>query len=308
MAARVIVAVLAASLIAGCNSVVPGASGLISQPTDNGVIGFFMPATMAQVNSGATFEQTLTTLEKENFEGCIRRLGFDQQAQALAFAELNFMPFATASAYQRAQEAGLGLVNLQTIQQSGMLAPIYFAGLNQPNLSGISSAELQAIQSDRWRCWSQARQPANQLNLLGAALFRQWYTEQAKVEASAQVQALDKVFGTCVTKSGAPRTAAGSLRQFISWLEGVINQGAFMIVRNGAVGSLFQRSSAALGKTDAQWSAVFARCAGPLVAVLQGLWLQKQQAFMQTHFQQVTELETVATRTLSTLARLSQQQ
>jgi hypothetical protein len=308
LAVRAVMAAVAAALVAGCNSLVPGSGGLTSQPTDSNVIGYFMPATMAQVTSGTTFQQTLATLEKEQFEACIRRLGFNSQAQTLAFAELNFMPFATAAAYQRAQEAGLGLVNLQSIQQSGMLAPIYYQGLNQPNLSGISMAELRAIEADRWRCWSQAQQPARQLNLLGAALFRQWYAVQSRVEASAQVQALDKVFGTCVMKSGAPRTAAGSLRQFINWLEGVINRGAFIIVQRGAGSPGFSSSSSALGNTDAQWTAVFARCAGPLVAVLQGLWLEKQQAFMQTHFQQVTQLEKVAAQTLSTLARMSQQQ
>lgn len=308
MAARAIVAVLAVALVAGCNSLVPGSGGLTSQPTNSNVIGYYMPATMAQVTAGTTFEQTLTTLEKEQFEACIRRLGFGPQAQAFAFAELGFMPFNVSSGYQRAQEAGLGLINLQTIGQSGMLAPIFYAGLNPPTLSGASMGEIRAVESDRWRCWQQAQQPARQLNLLGAALFRQWYAVQARVEASTQVQALDKVFGTCVMKQGAPRTAAGSLRNFINWLEGVINRGAIFIVRNGAVGRTFSSSSAALGKTDAQWSAVFARCAGPLVAVLQGLWLTKQQEFMQTHFQQVTELETVAARTLSTLARVNQQQ
>lgn len=308
LAARVIAAFLAAALVAGCNSLVQGQGGLTSQPTDSDVVGFFMPATMAQVTSGATFQQTLTTLEKEQFEACIRRLGFGSQAQAFAFAQLGLMPFGVASGYQRAQEAGLGLVNLQAVGQSGVLAPIYYPGLNQSTLRGVSMAEIRAVESDRWRCWQQAQAPARQLNLLGSALFRQWYAMQAKVEASAQVQALDKVFGTCVMRQGAPRTAAGSLRQFINWLEGVINRGAFIIVRNGATSPQFSSSSAALGKTDAQWSAVFARCAGPLVSVLQGLWLEKQQAFMQTHFQQVTELETVAARTLRTLARVGQQQ
>ncbi len=308
MAARATGAVLVVVAVAGCSSLVPGSGGLTSQPTNSGVIGYFMPATTTQVSSGTQFQQTLSTLEKEQFEACIRRLGFPANVQSIAFNNLNLMPFNVSSAYQRAQEAGLGLVNLSTIQQSGLLAPIYFAGLNRPNLSGVSAAELQAVRFDQWRCWSQAQQPARQLNLLGAALFRQWYAVQAREEASSQVQALDKTFGTCVTKEGAPRTAAGSLRQFISWLESVINRGAFFIVRGGALGPRFSSSSAALGKTDAQWSAVFARCAGPLVAVLQGLWLEKQQAFMQTHFQEVTELQTVAARTLSTLAQVNQQQ
>lgn len=308
MAARAVAAGLAAALVAGCSSLVPGSGGLTSQSQDSNVIGFYMPASMAQVNAGVTFQQTLSTLEKEQFEACIRRLGFPPQVQTIAFNNLNFLPFNIAAGNQRAQEAGLGLVNLQTIGRFGMLAPIYYAGLNRPNLSGVSQAELRAVQSDQWRCWQQAQQPAHQLNLLGAALFRQWYAVQSRVEASAQVQALDKVFGTCVTKEGAPRTAAGSLRQFINWLEGVINQGAFIIARGGAGGTVFASRAAALSKTDAQWTAVFARCAGPLVAVLQGLWLEKQQEFMQTHFQQVTELETVAARTLSTLSRVNQQQ
>jgi hypothetical protein len=41
---------------------------------------------------------------------------------------------------------------------------------------------------------------------------------------------------------------------------------------------------------------------------MQGLLLVQQQAFLQTHFQQVTELEAVAARTISTLVRTSQQQ
>src|SRR5262245_35238784 len=117
-------AALAACLAAGCGSLVPGSGGLTSRPTDNGGIGHSIPATMAQVSSGTTFEQTLSTLQKELFESCIRRLGFGPRAQAFAFANLNLMPFSIASGYQRAQEAGLGLVDLSSISRIGMLAPI----------------------------------------------------------------------------------------------------------------------------------------------------------------------------------------
>lgn len=310
LVAALAVAALAVALLAGCGSLVPAPAGLTSQPTGNGVVGYFIPATMAQVDSGTTFQQMLTTLEKEQFESCVRRLGFSPAVQAFAFANLNLMPFSVASGFQRAQEAALGLVNLSSVNQpGGMLAPIYIPV--RPNMAGVTPAEMQAVQADQWRCWSRARQAASRLNLLGAALSRQWSAVEARVEASAPVRAADKVFGKCVLREGAPAAAAGSLRQFIGWLEGVINRGAVMIYRNSGGGiAAVSRSpaTAALGKTDAQWTAVFARCAGPVVGMMQGLLLVQQQAFLQTHFQQVAELEKVAAQTTATLVRTSQQQ
>ncbi len=295
--------VLALVLAAGCASAQrgPGARSALGR-TATGVMGEYIPATMAQIADGTDFQQTISTLQKELFEDCIKGYGFGPRAQAFAFQSLNLMPFQAVSGYTQNQNAQVGLVDLRSIIRSGMLAPIYIMG-SRPDATGVSAAEQAAIRADEWHCWSKSLQPVRKLDQLGFALRRQWYSQEVRLLSSSQVRAANKVFGSCVTRAGAPRTASESLGQFIGWLQRTLNRAEFASRFGGASPSLQPRQS-----VDAHWSAVFIRCGRPLVSLLQRLLPGAQQAFVQEHFGQVTTLEKRAEQTVAELERMTQSQ
>jgi len=295
--------VLALVLAAGCASAQrgPGARSTLGR-TATGVMGEYIPATMAQIADGTDFQQTISTLQKELFEDCIKGYGFGPRAQAFAFQSLNLMPFQAVSGYTQNQNAQVGLVDLRSIIRSGMLAPIFIMG-SRPDATGVSAAEQAAIRADEWHCWSKSLQPVRKLDQLGFALRRQWYSQEVRLLSSSQVRAANKVFGSCVTRAGAPRTASESLGQFIGWLQRTVNRAEFASRFGGASPSLQPRQS-----VDAHWSAVFIRCGRPLVSLLQRLLPGAQQAFVQDHFGQVTTLEKRAEQTVAELERMTQSQ
>ncbi len=295
--------VLALVLAAGCASAQrgPGARSTLGR-TATGVMGEYIPATMAQIADGTDFQQTISTLQKELFEECIKGYGFGPRAQAFAFQSVNLMPFQAVSGYTQNQNAQVGLVDLRSIIRSGMLAPIYIMG-SRPDATGVSAAEQAAIRADEWHCWSKSLQPVRKLDQLGFALRRQWYSQEVRLLSSSQVRAANKVFGSCVTRAGAPRTASESLGQFIGWLQRTLNRAEFASRFGGASPSLQPRQS-----VDAHWSAVFIRCGRPLVSLLQRLLPGAQQAFVQEHFGQVTTLEKRAEQTVAELERMTQSQ
>ena len=295
--------VLALVLAAGCASAQrgPGARSALGR-TATGVMGEYIPATMAQIADGTDFQQTISTLQKELFEDCIKGYGFGPRAQAFAFQSLNLMPFQAVSGYTQNQNAQVGLVDLRSIIRSGMLAPIFIMG-SRPDATGVSAAEQAAIRADEWHCWSKSLQPVRKLDQLGFALRRQWYSQEVRLLSSSQVRAANKVFGSCVTRAGAPRTASESLGQFIGWLQRTVNRAEFASRFGGASPSLQPRQS-----VDAHWSAVFIRCGRPLVSLLQRLLPGAQQAFVQEHFGQVTTLEKRAEQTVAELERMTQSQ
>jgi hypothetical protein len=252
-----------------------------------------MPATLAQIADGSDFQQSVGTLEKEVFENCIRGFGFGPKAQAFAFQSINYLPFQAMSGYEGRQNAAVGLVDVHSVTKTGMLAPIFIPG-ERPDASGISAAEQRAIRADQGRCWSKTLRSASKLNQQGFAVHRQWYSQEVRLMNSKQVRAATKVFGTCVSHEGAPRTASESLGQFIGWLQRTVNRGAF--VRVGTGGSVQPRQ-----RTDAHWSAVFVRCGGPLVSLLQRLLPGVQQDFVQEHFGQIAALNKTAARTIADL-------
>jgi len=243
--------VLALVLAAGCASAQrgPGARSTLGR-TATGVMGEYIPATMAQIADGTDLQQTISTLQKELFEDCIKGYGFGPRAQAFAFQSLNLMPFQAVSGYTQNQNAQVGLVDLRSIIRSGMLAPIYIMG-SRPDATGVSAAEQAAIRADEWHCWSKSLQPVRKLDQLGFALRRQWYSQEVRLLSSSQVRAANKVFGSCVTRAGAPRTASESLGQFIGWLQRTVNRAEFASRFGGASPSLQPRQS-----VDAHWSAV----------------------------------------------------
>jgi len=297
------VIVLALLLAAGCASAT-GATGVRSAlgQTSTGVVGEFIPATIAQMADGTDFQQTISILEKELFEDCIRGYGFGPRAQAFAFQSLNLMPFQAMSGYTQNQNAQVGLVDVRSVTRTGMLAPIYIMG-SRPDASGIPPAEQAALRADQWHCWSTSLQPVRRLDQLGFALHRQWYAQEVRLLNSKQVRAANKVFGSCVTHAGAPWTASESLGQFLNWLQGMVNRAAFAIRFGGAQPSLQPRQ-----RMDAHWSGVFIRCGGPLVALLQRLLPVAQHAFIQDHYGQVAELQKTATQTVSGLERMTESQ
>ncbi len=298
--ALVLAVVLGSVLTASCAPSARGHGGRSTLgQTSSGVTGEYIPATIAQVADGTDFQQTIGTLQKELFEGCIRGYGFGPKAQAYAFGNLNLMPFQAIAGYTLYQDASVGLVSLQSIARSGMLAPIYISS-GRPDTTGISAAEQRAIQADQWHCWSRSLRPVRRLDQQGFALRRLWTAQQVHLLNSRQVRSATKVFGACVTHEGAPRTASESLGQFINWLQGMINRAAFASRGGPQLASQPRRAS------DAHWSGVFIKCGGPLVALLQRMLPAVQQSFVQQHYGQVVALEKTATQTVSALEQLAE--
>jgi len=301
--ARALAAIATAILAAGCGAAGqgPGLRTALGQ-TDAGVVGAYIPATMSQIADGADFQQTTGTLERELFEVCIKNLGFGPRAQAFAYRNLNLIPFQAMNGYTQNQQASVGLVSLQSITQSGMLAPLYMMA-RPPDTTGLSQAELRAVQADQWRCWSKSTEPTRALFRQGEALGRQWYSAEVRLMNTAKVKAATKVFKSCATHAGAPRTASESLGQFIDWLRAVVNRAEF---RSRAFGS--QPSVQPRMQLDAHWSQIFTKCGGPLVLLMQRLLPGAQQTFVQAHFGQLTALEKTAARTISALEHLTERQ
>src|SRR5262249_45908647 len=159
--------------------------------------GEYLPATMSQIADGSDFELTISTLERELFEDCIKSLGFGPRAQAYAYRNLNLIPFVALSGYTQNQQAAVGLVSLQSITNSGMLAPLYIRA-RPANAGGISVPEQRALQADQWRCWSKSTEATRELARQGAALGRQWYSAEVRLINSARVHAATKTFKSCV--------------------------------------------------------------------------------------------------------------
>src|SRR5215470_13436270 len=174
-------AIITAIVTSGCGVSAhgPGVRTALGQ-TDAGVIGEYMPATMSQIADGTDFEQMLSTLERELFEDCIKSLGFGPAAQAYAYRNLNLIPFVALSGYTQNQQASVGLVSLQSITQSGMLAPLYMMA-RPANTAGISIAEQRALRADQWRCWSKSTETTRELARQGAAIGRQWYSAEVRL-------------------------------------------------------------------------------------------------------------------------------
>jgi hypothetical protein len=279
----------------------PGIRTALGQ-TNAGVIGEYIPATMSQIADGTDFEQMMGTLERELFEYCIKGHGFGPRAQAFAYQNLNLIPFQALSGYTQNQQASVGLVSLQSIKTSGMLAPLYV--MARPAVTaGLSTAELRAVQADQWHCWDQSTQPTRELARQGAALGRQWYSAEVRLMNSARVKAATKVFRSCVLHSGAPRTASESLGQFLNWLRSVVNRGVF-----SAPVAALQPSVQPRKALDAHWSQIFSKCGGPLVLLMQRLLPGAQQAFIQARYGQVVALEKSASKTISALEHLTERQ
>jgi hypothetical protein len=296
-------AIMCAILAAGCAVAGhgPGTRTALGQ-TDAGVIGEYLPATMSQILDGTDFEQTISTLERELFEDCIKSRGFGPQAQAYAYRNLNLIPFVAMSGYTQNQQASVGLVSLQSIKNSGMFAPLYIMA-RPANTAGISVPEQRALQADQWRCWSKSTEATRALARQGAALGRQWYSAEVRLMNGARVRAATKMFKSCVMHSGAPRTASESLGQFLNWLRAVVNRGEF-----GSRAIALQPSVQPRRQLDAHWSQIFTKCGGPLVLLMQRLLPGAQQVFFQAHFGQLTALEKTAARTLAALEHLTERQ
>jgi hypothetical protein len=299
----VLAAIMSAIFAAGCAVAGhgPGTRTALGQ-TNAGVIGEYIPATMSQIADGSDFEQMISTLERELFEDCIKGLGFGAQAQAYAYRNLNLIPFVALSGYTQNQQASVGLVSLQSITNSGMLAPLYIMA-RPASSAGISVAEQRALRADQWRCWSKSTESARELARQGAALGRQWYSAEVRLMNSARVRAATKTFKSCVAHSGAPRTASESLGQFLNWLRAEVNRGVF---RSRA--SAMQPSLQPRRQLDAHWSKIFTKCGSPLVLLMQRLLPGAQQVFFQAHYGQVAALEKTGARTLATLEHLTERQ
>lgn len=301
-------ALAACSLLAACCAAACGTAGHgpaartgLGQ-VSTGVTGQYIPATMAQVADGTTFQLTITTLQKELFEHCIRSYGFGPRAQAVAFRNLNLMPFEAISGYTQNQNAAVGLVDLSSVTRTGMLAPIYIPE-GRPDTTGISAAEQEALRADQWHCWDKTLVPVRKLQRQGFALQRQWYAQEVRLLGTRQVRQATNVFGRCITRAGAPRTASESLGQFLAWLQGMVNRGVYSVPAGGSGPAVQPRQ-----QVDAHWSGVFLRCGRPLVTLLQRLLPGIQQGFLQLHFGQVAALEKTARQTVAALERMTESQ
>jgi hypothetical protein len=285
-------------LIAGCASASSGTGGSPSPQVQAETISWFFPATVEQSDNVWEFYDALRSLEQQALNGCISRFGFGVQADSYVTAYENYLSnrFRALPGYR--QQWSLNLINVHAVAQTGMLVEVMTGTNSPPSASGLPVSEMRAINADFVRCIRQVRQPTRKFQRDGSALKQLWDISSGNVYRSSAIDQADLSFQSCMMQQGAPQTAAASSAQFQIWLTGVVNPAGW------TNGSLASRPRAAL---DAHWTAVWARCAGPVVSVWQRLLLAAQKSFLEVHYQQVTALERLVGQSVLQLQKMGAQ-
>lgn len=287
---------LSIGLIAGCAGS-PESGAAPSPQVQAETIDFFFPATVAQSDGADTFLAARVALERQAANMCVNRFGFGQQAHSYISAIQHYRKFGQVPGYRDQVQSLSGLIDLHTVAQTGMLVPVITGENGQPSTSGLPANEVRAVNDDIARCVSPLQQLGSAWQRDGRALEQLWTMATEHIYRSAALTQATRTFGSCVTRKGAPRAAAGSLDQFQTWLDRMVNPP-----------SAYSSSPPTSGPRvalDARWSAVFSDCARPVVPVTQRLLLSAQRAFLQAHYQEVTALERQVAQNIRLLERMS---
>jgi hypothetical protein len=232
----------------------------------------FVPATGAQYAAGARFQGTLSALVTGIVAACLAQYGFH-------------VPKVSAAADIAQDFDNSQWPDLAAISRSGQLNPALRYVIPP---SAIPRYREQAYAADAERCRRPQQEAIAPLAHAGSRLAGRWDHITSRIQASGRLRQVLTGFGTCVWRTGAPASAAGSLGAFLAWVAGR---------ETGA------RSWPELVAEDHRWAMVFVRCAGPAVALQDRIELARQALYLRQHRALVAELERLARQTLARAER-----
>jgi hypothetical protein len=254
-------------------------------------IEWFFPATMAESDGGEIFLGALHDLSVRAVNACLKPMRFGPGQVAYLSDLVNFEtnPFRMLPGYVP-QWTGT-LIDTRQVAHSRMLVPVLAGANRKPGDAGLSLAQVHAVTAGLTRCERLVQQPLANFQQYGWPLQSQWLNVMAKIYQSVAARKALVAFRTCVLGRGAPKATAGSPEQFRVWLGGAVNPPS---ARTSAPPPSTPRAA-----LDSRWSAVWARCAAPVMTVRQHLLQPAQQAFLQAHQRQLIALERVLANSVS---------
>lgn len=258
----------------------------------------FMSATGTQLTEGNAFFTNMSQLEELLTARCMTTLGFGPSDEPLIQFNEKYRTVAggpVAPGFEGLDSGAIpDLYNMKLLSEPGNTMMPVSLGVSLP-AKMPPPATQRAITAEFYRCQQKAGAPFAQLNRQGNALNMLWLREVLSIQASAQVQVLARIFGTCVRRNGAPAAAASSVGAYSRWVYLVSRPRAYAYGKPAVI-----KASVAV---DRHWTKVFVTCGSALEALTQRLQLQAQRAFFQAHFQQVHALEILAAKAVGLVNR-----
>jgi hypothetical protein len=286
-AATAALAAIAVVTLAACTSGSRPASAkpaaADSRLVDSQVADSYFPATLTQVAKGVAFQQAIRRLRTGVLAACVRQLGLGKPAQLYAYS-LYGQQIRPRPGWVP-QNVSYGLVDLDAVKRSGMAVPT-LAWKVGPAVPGLSPGIRAAVQGDIPKCLKGFNKLYGPMVSGGLALMRLWARAEDGLQDSAAVRGARASFTACLVRRGAPRSASGSLSSFNYWLTNLVNHGVIAGPRSPGLAPVRQRM-----RLDARWSAVFAACAGPVLAAMRPREGQLQATFRQQHFGPISAVE-----------------
>jgi hypothetical protein len=249
------------------------ATGIPSSGLSAEALDFFFPATGAELTAGAQFNGTMSALEGNIAAACMARSGFNVPGVSAAAA--------AAQSVDNGQ-----FPDLAELSSSGTFVP-YSTG-SGPRPLKLPSNEQKVFGADLQRCTLAARKPFAALMQASGATVVPWLDIVTGVQSSAPVQAAMAGFRSCVGQAGTPQVSAGSFDDFLAWVTAL------------EAAATTQRDWIAINR---RWVSVFVRCARTPVAVQERLQSAQRTIFMQKHYQQVHELQALASDVVTRVER-----
>jgi hypothetical protein len=223
-----------------------------------GLVGLYLPASGAQYSTGALFMGEMGALENKIASRCMAGRGFRLPATA------------TPAELARRDWDLTDFPDLGAIARAGTL-PSY----SMPRPPTETKAYQQALR----QCTDAAGAVFWPLERSIRGLTNPWNTTLDRIQASAAVTATMPGLRACAARYGwpsepygSPNSTINSFGDFVDWIASYID----------GAGSR-DASDAQLNALNRHWAAVFVRCAGPTVAVMERQQLAAQRVFLRQH-------------------------
>jgi hypothetical protein len=259
-----------AAMLAAALGVLSACSGAAARATvPSSLLGaesldFTVPATGAEFTAGARFIGAVFSLRDRMTSVCMARSGFH-------------VPATPAAAYAANYAGSTQFPDLARITRMGNFGAVTPL---QPPAVRIPASQRQAFNVAMDRCRALAGKPLAAFPGASVPLTQLWLSSVLKIRASAQVRRAWASAKSCFEDAGIPAAYAGSFETFFAY--------------EGSLSLKADASQAGVLRVDEHWAPVFLRCAAPVVKVEEPLQSAARVLFIQRHYQQVRQLETVA--------------
>jgi len=232
-------------------------------------LNFFLPATGAQLTSGAQFAGTMQSLRSTVTAKCMSRYGFH-------------VPVTTSTAGAAQFFDNDQFPDLAAIARTGLLNPALLTPVHPP--VALPGAEARSFRADLTRCTQLAAQPFGALLRAGSALGGLWLDAVNQIQATPQMRQSLSRFSACVQRAGTPASSGATFTAFFAWVTGL----------EAAAPNDDQRLA-----VDRHWAPIFVSCAKPTVTLQERLQSSQRALFIQQHYQQVHALQDMANSTVT---------